>query len=349
MGGDLYLQRGIKKEQGGHRKAILWIAFLFVLGILIAPFLWVHRHPAKVANVPVVSRGDADGGTSRQITTGKVPKVITVPSTEAVTAEDRGKAPAGEGGAQEPEEQHTSPPTTLSPSPESSMTAASSTQIVPKENPYEIRADLERQQQETEKRARETVAQSAVKEMPLSSGGLAASSQVQGKGTVLRGKDEPGKKHTIATLITPERGQKNPETPPPSPTTGSPKSATVEKEATTSKKPPTTPQTSAAIKPATPSPLSPPPPPNLSSSGESAGVTHWIQVGAYTEEANATRAKSTIEKLGYQVVVKPSTHPRLGNIYVVRVPIKGSKEDAQKAASAIARKTGDKPFIVESR
>ncbi len=92
--------------------------------------------------------------------------------------------------------------------------------------------------------------------------------------------------------------------------------------------------------------------PSSSGSETTSGVgsaTYWIQVGAYVEEANAIRAKNSIEKLGYEVVVKQTIHPRLGNIYVVRVPIKGTKEEAQRTVAVISQKTGDKPFIVEAK
>jgi cell division protein FtsN len=213
---------------------------------------------------------------------------------------------------------------------EPSSTPPASHGVEKQQNIYELRSELQRKEAAEDKKAKEMVAQSALKEMPLSgSGGETASAGSTGK-------------HTIVSLLAPE-GKKQQEKPSPDKTTSKPTPMTPKDKTSATPKPQQEASvTSKPLKPATEAE-------KTGSSTSDREASYWIQVGAYREEANAKKVKGLIDALGYEAILKQSSHPKLGTIYIVRVPIKGSKADAQKAISVISQKTGDKPFLMEAR
>ncbi|MCX7822721.1 MAG: SPOR domain-containing protein [Syntrophobacterales bacterium] len=323
----LYLQRGLKKEKKSHRKIILLLAVLFTLGVLIAPFLWKVASKSKQASekASIAKPGETfSGGAKQDIVVGKIPKgqVVTMPQRETPPSQSTvgGEVPKGDSKPSPA----TLPPTT----PSSASPLVASPLLPPKqENIYELRSELRQKEIAEDKKAKETVAQSALSEMPFPSGGASTEATKASSG-----------KHTIVSMLEPEKRAKKKE-PPETPS-----------EKTSSEKIPPKGSTASVTKPATPSSaqrevtLS-----STSSSPSKSEASYWIQVGAYREEGNAKRVKAIISELGHEAIVKQSSHPKLGVIYVVRVPVKGSKSDAQKLISLIAQKTGDKPFLMESR
>jgi hypothetical protein len=208
------------------------------------------------------------------------------------------------------------------------------------QSPYELRAELKQRELAEDAKAKEIVAQSALKEMPLPSASSA------GSGTSPAGADQtkPAGKHTVVSMLTPEKGQKKPEQAQTAPEKSSAKAQTMLKGKQGSPK-----QQEAAVSPSVGKPVEAKPPQDVRSTPRLEGDSHLIQVGAYREEANAKKVKAIVDGLGYEALIKESSHPRLGKIYIVRVPVKGSKTEAQKVMSLISQKTGDKPILMESR
>jgi|GEM_PF-1715388 len=341
----LYVRRGIKKEPKSYRKFVILLAVLFAFGVLISPLLWKKSRSKHLTETSsVTSKIDTEGrattkgsSTGQTVVTGKIPKTapITVaqqtPTPGGALSEDKEKLDV----------RQTPPP----PSPSSgeissqassgSLPSASSTQVVGKQqSPYELRSELQAKEAEADKKAKEVVAQGALKEIPFPAGSSG--------GTPSAGS---GGKHTIVSLLGPEGGKKQ-ETKPgaekSSPKPAAPVTPPKGKASAVTKPQQEASVSSSAVKPAERETTA-------SSSTSNREASYWIQVGAYREEANAKKVKSLIDSLGYEAIVKPSSHPRLGTIYIVRVPVKGSKAEAQKALSVISQKTGDKPFLMESR
>lgn len=76
---------------------------------------------------------------------------------------------------------------------------------------------------------------------------------------------------------------------------------------------------------------------------------YWIQVGAYTQKNNALAIKDRLEKMGYTVVVKETSHATLGELYLARIPFNGSYNEAQDVTKKLQQILGSKPLIVRIR
>ncbi|SFM91562.1 SPOR domain-containing protein [Thermodesulforhabdus norvegica] len=76
---------------------------------------------------------------------------------------------------------------------------------------------------------------------------------------------------------------------------------------------------------------------------------YFIQVGAFSQEANASALKSRLQKMGYPVVIHKVHHTRLGQLYLVRIPFEGSYAEVQKEEQKLEKIVGDKPIIVRPR
>jgi len=336
----LYLRRGIKKDRKSYRKFVILLAVLFAFGVLISPLLWKKsrsKHLAETSSVTskINIKGGVTAKASQTVVTGKIPK------TAPITVTQQTPTPGGALSAdKENADVHQTSPTASSgevssPTSSESLPSASSTQVVGKQqSSYELRSELQAKEAEEDKKAKEVVAQSALKEMPFpsESGGETPSAGSVGK-------------HTIVSLLGPE-GTKKQEGKPVA-EKASPKSAVAVGPQKAKASAVTKPQQEASVSLSTVKPVERKA--TASSSTSDREVSYWIQVGAYREEANAKKVKGLIDSLGYEAIVKPSSHPRLGTIYIVRVPVKGSRAEAQKVLSVISQKTGDKPFLMESR
>lgn len=337
----LYLQRGLKKEKKSHRKIILLLAVLFALGVLVAPLLWKSSKPKYALEKQAIPKSGvtSEGGARQDVVVGKIPK--TQPVEISQPPQDK---PLKTGSVTQSESpaSATSPETAsnvgVSPSPSQSAPVS---QLVGKgENIYELRSELKQKEIDEDKKAKEVVAKTAINEMPIPSGVAGGS----GSSPTDRGSTSgsPAGKHTIVSMLEPEKKQKKQE----------PKATVPEKS---SQKPTTTSTTRTSTPKSQQETPIPPGTPRTTetrssqASSDRESASYLIQVGVYREETNAKKVKSIIDALGYETIIKQSTHPRLGTIYVVRVPVKGSKAEAQKLISLIGQKTGDKPVLMESR
>lgn len=340
MAKGLYLQRGLKREQKSHRKIILLLALFLALGVIIAPLLWKTSRSKHISEKNAVSKipSSTETGARSDVVVGKIPKTQPVPVSQIVQEQppSTSEQPLKVAGGSTPEGLSQNAPSSsgLVGSPISQSQSPPTKQLVGKtENIYELRSEIRQKEIAEDKKAKETVAQSALSEMPFPSGTTESSGTSSDTGKVVG-------KHTITSMLEPEKKSVKKESPGTSPEKTPTRSNVTSKTKTQTPKP----QTETA------SPLSAPKvqePKSSSDRGES--YNYWIQVGVYREEANAKKVKAIIDGLGYETVVRQSSHPKLGMIYIVRVPVKGSKDEAQRLISTISQKTGDRPVLIESR
>lgn len=350
----LYLQRGLKREKKSHRKLILLLAALFAIGVLIAPFLWKKSRtkPLQESSSPVSATVKGDKISSQIMVSGKIPKTGSAVALQDNNPSQEKQIPGGAVSQEQVKSQNiaSQETPTLQQKGEEAATVTKPSSGTPapyvgavekQQSPYELRAELKQKELAEDAKAKEIVAQSALKEMPLPSASSA------GSGTSPAGVDQtkPAGKHTVVSMLTPEKGQKKPEQAQTSPEKSSAKAQTMLKGKQVSTKQ----QGAAVSSPVVSKPAETKPPQEVSSAPRLEGLSHLIQVGAYREEANAKKVKAIVDGLGYEALIKESSHPRLGKIYIVRVPVKGSKTEAQKVMSLISQKTGDKPILMESR
>lgn len=346
----LYLQRGLKREKKSHRKLILLLAVLLVLGVLLAPLLWKKsrsrtlQESSSTVTAPV--KTDKAGLT---VVTGKIPKTAPVAALQDSTP-SQGSQPTGGAVSSEktspsqqpPKEtpvESTSPGTDLAAKSSPELASPSSGTMEKQQNVYELRADLKQKELAEDKKAKEMVAQSALKEMPF------PSSSAEKTGTAGT-QPAPAGKHTVVSMLKPEKEPKEvtqkKSSPPEKP---SAKLQTTPKGKQTIPAP----QQESSITPATSKPAEANVLETTRSVNNQGTMSYWIQVGAYREEANAKKVKAIVDGLGYEAVIKEGSHPKLGKIYIVRVPVKGSRSEVQKIMSTISQRTGDKPILMESR
>jgi cell division septation protein DedD len=100
---------------------------------------------------------------------------------------------------------------------------------------------------------------------------------------------------------------------------------------------------------APPAPASPPAdnaPPAKPSPAREGGGAYAVQVGSFKEKQNAEEMQQNLQKRGYQVQMKPATHPKLGTIYVVQLaPV----ADVSKASTQVEQNKHEekvKPMII---
>jgi|GEM_PF-3635840 len=79
-------------------------------------------------------------------------------------------------------------------------------------------------------------------------------------------------------------------------------------------------------------------------------VSYWVQVGAYSKPANANSIRQVLVSKGFPVVIQTINHKKYGKLYLVRVPVRGSKKEAMKYASRIEQQTHEgHPIIIRAK
>ncbi len=127
---------------------------------------------------------------------------------------------------------------------------------------------------------------------------------------------------------------------PPAPAAGKPAAAAAALQAAqkapgqaTPSKPSASLQQSAPVKPAAPA----------------GGWEYIVRVGSFSNMKNAERLQKTLEKKGYDVVIKPYRHPTLGLLHLVELEPIRKLEIARSMMGAIKKTTHDKPMLIKVR
>lgn len=76
-------------------------------------------------------------------------------------------------------------------------------------------------------------------------------------------------------------------------------------------------------------------------------MNYSVQVGSFKDKQNAEEMQQNLQKKGYQVVMKPTMHPKLGQIYVVQLTPVGDVRKASTLVEQIRNEERVKPIIVK--
>jgi cell division septation protein DedD len=76
------------------------------------------------------------------------------------------------------------------------------------------------------------------------------------------------------------------------------------------------------------------------------GGAYAVQVGSFKEKQNAEEMQQNLQKRGYQVQMKPATHPKLGTIYVVQLAPVTDVSKASTLVEQIKHEEKVKPMII---
>jgi DedD protein len=72
-----------------------------------------------------------------------------------------------------------------------------------------------------------------------------------------------------------------------------------------------------------------------------------VQVGAFKEKEHAEQMRSDLEKKGYKVEIKPQTHSKLGQLYVVRLSPVSDMGKAETMMMQIQHESHVKPYLIK--
>lgn len=74
-----------------------------------------------------------------------------------------------------------------------------------------------------------------------------------------------------------------------------------------------------------------------------------VRVGSFRNMKNAERLRTTLEKKGYDVVIKPYRHPTLGLLHIVELKPIRKVEIARSMMGAVKKTTHGKPMLIKIR
>jgi cell division septation protein DedD len=105
----------------------------------------------------------------------------------------------------------------------------------------------------------------------------------------------------------------------------------------------------AKVTPATPSPAAPSPAAKAKEQKQPSSTKGLfaVQVGAFKEKEHAEQMRSDLEKKGYKVEIKPQTHSKLGQLYVVRLSPVSDMGKAETMMMQIQHESHVKPYLIK--
>lgn len=316
----IFVQKNVRSG-GGNRsyaKLLLWGALSLMVLVLIAPLF--SRHGKE--NREAVKKPDSERG----IVVKEIPRSLELLQPDGGQKQEAAKDMTGTGNTPSPATQV--PP--VPPMAEPAATAQSHPTVpgaTPPAAPPSAAQDTEKAQNWVEMPKSPPVESTVAKEVP----GSAVPDQPS---AAKKQEASPPKDKTPVSVA------KKPTVPPvPAPGELKKKQAIVSPEAPKKMVKTTAPPAPGLPAEDTPAPAKPSP-------AKEEGGTYAVQVGSFKEKQNAEEMQQNLQKRGYQVQMRPATHPKLGTIYVVQLAPVADVSKASTQVEQIKNEEKVKPMII---
>lgn len=317
----IFVQKNVRSGGGSrsYAKLLLWAAVSLMVLVLIAPLFSRHGKESREG----AKKPDAERG----IVVKEIPRSLELLQPDGAQKQETAKDLTGTGNTPSPATQAPADP----PKPEPATTAQSHATVpgaIPPAVPPSVAQDTEKAQNWVEMPKSHPVESSMAKE-PVPNPAVPEQPPVAKKQEASPLKDK-----------TPVSVAKKPTAPPaPSPGELKKKPAVMPPEA--SKKMAKTTAPPAPVTPSddTPAPAKPSP-------AREVGGAYAVQVGSFKEKQNAEEMQQNLQKRGYQVQMRPATHPKLGTIYVVQLAPVADVSKASTQVEQIKHEEKVKPMII---
>ncbi|GKT09400.1 SPOR domain-containing protein [Desulforhabdus sp. TSK] len=317
----IFVQKNVRSGGGSrsYAKLLLWAAVSLMVLVLITPLFSRRGKESREA----VKKPDSERG----IVVKEIPRSLELLQPDGGQKQETAKDVTGTGNTPSPATQVAPVP----PTPEPAATAQSHPTVpgaAPPAAPPSAAQDTEKAQNWVEMPKSPPVESTVAKE-PVPGPAVSDQSPVTKKPEASPPKDK-----------TPVSVAKKPTAPPvPSPGELKKKQAVVPPEAPKKMVKTTAPPAPASPADDTPAPAKPSP-------AKEEGGAYAVQVGSFKEKQNAEEMQQNLQKRGYQVQMKPATHPKLGTIYVVQLAPVADVSKASTQVEQIKHEEKVKPMII---
>lgn len=317
----IFVQKNVRSGGGSrsYAKLLLWAAVSLMALVLIAPLFSRHGKESREA----FKKPDSERG----IVVKEIPRSLELLQPDGAQKQETAKDATGTANTQSPATQTPAAP----PAPEPVATAQPQSTVpgaTPPAAPSGAAQDTEKAQNWVEMPKPPPVESSVTKE-PV------PSSTIPDQPPVAKKQEASPPKDKTAVSVA-----KKP-TAPPAPPPGELKKKQAAVSPDTPKK-----MVKTTAPPAPASPSADTPAPAKPSPATEVGGAYAVQVGSFKEKQNAEEMQQNLQKRGYQVQMKPATHPKLGTIYVVQLAPVADVSKASTQVEQIKHEEKVKPMII---
>ena len=317
----IFVQKNVRSGGGSrsYAKLLLWAAVSLIVLVLIAPLFSRHGKESREA----AKKPDAERG----IVVKEIPRSLELLQPDGAQKQETAKDVTGTGNTPSSATQAPAVPPTSEPA-VTAQPHATVPGATPPAAPPSVAQDTEKAQNWVEMPKSPPVESSAVKES-------VTSSAVPDQPPVAKKQEaSPLKDKTPVSVA-----KKPTALPAPSPGELKKKQSVVPPEAPKKMVKTTTPPALASPSDDTEAPAKPSP-------AREDGGAYAVQVGSFKEKQNAEEMQQNLQKRGYQVQMKPATHPKLGTIYVVQLAPVTDVSKASTLVEQIKHEEKVKPMII---